>query len=86
MEIVKPKLVIVVGGTAVKWVLNIKTFTMGELIGKKAKLTEFGPYEVTWDCDYTVMYHPASALHNPTTKGKVVKNMRDTFHRAKGYL
>lgn len=85
-KIVQPKLVILVGGTAVKWVLNISSPKMGQLINQKAKLTEFGPFKVTWDCDYTIMYHPAGALHNPTTKGKVTKNMRDTFHRAKSYL
>lgn len=86
VQIVRPKLVIVTGGVAVKWALNIKSFTMGELVGKKERLTTFGPHEVTWDCDYTVMYHPAGALHNPKNRGKVVNNMRDTFHLAKRYL
>jgi hypothetical protein len=59
---------------------------MADAVNELGKLQEFGPYEVTWDCDYTVMYHPAGALHNPATKAKVTKNMRDTFHRAKRYL
>ena len=86
IKIVKPKLVILVGGTAAKWVLNKTTIKMGAVIDQKAKLKEFGPNEVTWDCDYTIMYHPAGALHNPTRKAEVHKNMKDTFHRAKRYL
>jgi DNA polymerase len=86
IQIVRPKLVILVGGTAAKWILNKSSIKMADAVNELGKLQEFGPYEVTWDCDYTVMYHPAGALHNPATKAKVTKNMRDTFHRAKRYL
>lgn len=85
-KIVRPKLVILVGSTAAKWVLNKSSIKMSEVADHQDKLTEFGPYKVTWDCDYTIMYHPAGALHNPSTKARVNKSMRDAFHRAKSYL
>lgn len=86
MQIVKPKLIILVGGTAAKWVLNMGSITMGEVVDQKDKLKVFGPHEVEWECDYTIMYHPAGALHDPSRKKVVNKSMKDTFHRAKTYM
>ncbi len=86
IRIVQPRLVILVGATAAKWVLNVGSVTMGESAGKKDKLEDFGKHVVDWDCDYTIMWHPAAALHNPNNKKVVNKSMRDTFHRAKAYM
>lgn len=86
MKIVKPRLVVLVGATAAKWVLNKSSITMGQVINEKNKLELFGKNEVDWECDYTVMYHPAGALHDPSRRKDVNKNMRDTFHRVKSYM
>lgn len=86
INIVQPKLVVLVGGTSAKWVLNTTNINMGEMVDKTDKLEVFGPNEVTWDCDYTIMYHPAWALHNPEKKGIVNNSMKDTFHRVRQYL
>ncbi len=86
VKIVQPKLVILVGATAAKWVLNVGSVAMGKSAGKKEKLEVFGQNTVDWDCDYTIMWHPAAALHNPNNKKVVNQSMRDTFHRAKSYL
>jgi DNA polymerase len=86
IKIVQPKLIVLVGGTAAKWVLNEASISMGEIVHKKDKLEIFGDYEVDWECDCTVMYHPAWALHNPDKKTIVNKSMKDTFHRVKPYL
>jgi DNA polymerase len=86
MKIVRPELIVLVGATAAKWVLNVGSVTMGESAGKKDKLETFGQNAMRWDCDYTIMWHPAAALHNPNNKKVVNQSMRDTFHRAKSYI
>jgi DNA polymerase len=86
IRIVQPRLVVLVGATAAKWILNVGSVTMGKSAGKKEKLEAFGKNMVDWDCDYTIMWHPAAALHNPNNKKVVNKSMRDTFHRAKSYM
>jgi DNA polymerase len=86
-KIVQPKLIILTGHTAAKYVLNLKRTTlMGDVVGQKGKLTQFGPYDVKWDCDYMVMYHPAGKLHDPNRRAEVNKSMRDTFYAARQYL
>jgi len=86
INIVKPKLVVLVGGTAAKWVLNVGSVTMGKSAGNKDKLKVFGKNVVDWDCDYTIMWHPAAALHNPNNKKIVNQSMKDTFHLVRQYL
>ncbi len=86
IKIVKPRLVVLVGATAAKWILSTNSITMKDVVGQKDKLKTFGQNKIEWDCDYTIMYHPAGALHDPSRKKVVNKDMRDTFHRAKAYM
>lgn len=89
INIIRPKLIVLVGMTAARNVLNLPYHaTMGKLAGSREKISGFKDYEVDWDLEYAIMYHPAALMRpqKPDEKAKKVKNIRDTFHYVRAQI
>jgi len=89
INIIRPKLIVLVGMTAARNVLNLPYHaTMGKLAGSREKISGFKDYEVDWDLEYAIMYHPAALMRpqKADEKAKKVKNIRDTFHYVRGQI
>ena len=89
IDIIRPKLLVLVGMTAAKHVLSLPYHsTMGKLAGTTGTCGFFGDNEVDWPLEYIIMYHPAALMRpqKPDEKAKKVKNIRDTFHYVKGQI
>ena len=66
VELIKPKLIVALGSVAAKYLLSkfkLPYNSMGRLHGKFYRVRS-----LTLDFDLAVMYHPASALYNPSMR------------------
>jgi len=66
IELIKPKLIVALGSVAAKYLLSkfkLPYSSMGRLHGKFYRVRS-----LTLDFDLAVMYHPASALYNPSMR------------------
>ena len=66
VELIKPKLIVALGSVAAKYLLSkfkLPYSSMGRLHGKFYRVRS-----LTLDFDLAVMYHPASALYNPSMR------------------